>query len=95
MVLETVGPQEYVVEPAAFADRLAESFGDDCAAEVLPYLKLASSARWRLPESTMSPAVAVRRRRRRPRDLDRCSRRWARPVVRCTGAVDRSGRGRS
>jgi adenosine kinase len=38
MVLETVGPQEYVVEPAAFADRLAESFGDDCAAEVLPYL---------------------------------------------------------
>jgi adenosine kinase len=38
MVLETVGPQEYVVEPAAFAERLAESFGDDCAAEVLPYL---------------------------------------------------------
>jgi adenosine kinase len=38
MVLETVGPQEYVVEPNAFAERLAESFGDDCAAEVLPHL---------------------------------------------------------
>ena len=42
MVLETVGPQEYVVESAAFAERLAESFGDDCAAEVLP-LTLAQS----------------------------------------------------
>ena len=38
MVLETVGPQEYEVEPALFAERLAESFGDDCAAEVLPHL---------------------------------------------------------
>jgi adenosine kinase len=38
MVLETVGTQEYSVEPADFAKRLAESYGDDCAAEVLPYL---------------------------------------------------------
>jgi adenosine kinase len=38
MVLETVGTQEYVVKPNDFADRLAESYGDDCAAEVLPYL---------------------------------------------------------
>jgi adenosine kinase len=38
MVLETVGTQEYVVKPADFAERLAESYGDDCAAEVLPYL---------------------------------------------------------
>ncbi len=38
LVLETVGTQEYQVEPKVFADRLAESFGDDCAAEVLPYL---------------------------------------------------------
>ena len=38
MVLETVGTQEYTVEPADFAKRLAESYGDDCAAEVLPYL---------------------------------------------------------
>jgi len=38
MVLETVGTQEYVVKPADFADRLAESYGDDAAAEVLPYL---------------------------------------------------------
>jgi adenosine kinase len=38
MVLETVGTQEYVVKPNEFADRLAESYGDDCAADVLPYL---------------------------------------------------------
>jgi adenosine kinase len=37
LVLETVGTQEYVVKPNDFADRLAESYGDDCAAEVLPY----------------------------------------------------------
>ena len=36
LVLETVGTQEYQVKPAEFADRLAESYGDDCAAEVLP-----------------------------------------------------------
>jgi adenosine kinase len=38
MVLETVGTQEYTVEKDQFAKRLAESYGDDCAAEVLPYL---------------------------------------------------------
>jgi adenosine kinase len=38
LVLETVGTQEYVVKPNEFADRLAESYGDECAAEVLPYL---------------------------------------------------------
>jgi adenosine kinase len=38
LVLETVGTQEYVIKPADFADRLAESYGDDCAAEVLPHL---------------------------------------------------------
>ncbi len=38
LVLETVGTQEYLVKPADFADRLAESYGDDAAAEVLPYL---------------------------------------------------------
>jgi adenosine kinase len=37
-VLETVGTQEYVVKPHDFADRLAESYGDESAAEVLPYL---------------------------------------------------------
>jgi adenosine kinase len=37
-VLETVGTQEYQIKPAEFADRLAESYGDDCAAEVLPHL---------------------------------------------------------
>ena len=38
MVLETVGTQEYGVAKDDFSSRLAESFGDDCAAEVLPYL---------------------------------------------------------
>jgi adenosine kinase len=37
-VLETVGTQEYQIKPADFADRLAESYGDECAAEVLPFL---------------------------------------------------------
>ena len=39
MVLESIGTQEYTVEKAAFSDRLAESYGDDCAAEVLPHLR--------------------------------------------------------
>ncbi len=38
IVLEIVGTQEYDVAPSEFADRLGESYGDDCAAEVLPYL---------------------------------------------------------
>jgi adenosine kinase len=38
MVLETVGTQEYEVRKDTFSTRLAESYGDDCAAEVLPYL---------------------------------------------------------
>ncbi|MEO9238477.1 MAG: PfkB family carbohydrate kinase, partial [Jatrophihabitantaceae bacterium] len=38
LVLETVGTQEYQVKPHDFAERLAESYGDDAAAEVLPLL---------------------------------------------------------
>lgn len=38
LVLETVGTQEYVVKPHEFADRLAESYGDEAAADVLPML---------------------------------------------------------
>jgi adenosine kinase len=38
MVLETVGTQEYTVEKDVFTSRLAESYGDDCAADVLPNL---------------------------------------------------------
>jgi adenosine kinase len=38
LVLETVGTQEYQVDRLGFAERLAESYGDDCAAEVLPHL---------------------------------------------------------
>ncbi|HEY2041062.1 MAG TPA: carbohydrate kinase family protein [Jatrophihabitans sp.] len=38
LVLETVGTQEYQVKPADFAERLAESYGDDVAAEIVPLL---------------------------------------------------------
>jgi adenosine kinase len=38
LVLETVGTQEYEVKPQDFAERLAESYGDAAAAEVLPLL---------------------------------------------------------
>jgi len=38
LVLETAGGQEYDVKKADFTERLAESYGDDAAAEVLPYL---------------------------------------------------------
>ncbi|MDT4934545.1 MAG: adenosine kinase [Pseudonocardiales bacterium] len=38
LVLETVGTQEYDVKTPTFLDRLAESYGDDCAAEVQPHL---------------------------------------------------------
>jgi adenosine kinase len=38
LALETVGTQEYQVDGRQFAERLAESYGDDCAAEVLPHL---------------------------------------------------------
>ncbi|MDQ6650116.1 MAG: carbohydrate kinase family protein [Actinomycetota bacterium] len=37
-VLETVGPQEYDIEPAAFVDRLAAAYGDGAAAAVAPHL---------------------------------------------------------
>lgn len=39
IVLETVGTQEYEIKPQDFADRLAESYGDDAANEIFPYLK--------------------------------------------------------
>ncbi len=38
MVLETIGTQEYVVRPDEFVKRLAESYSDEAAAEVRPYL---------------------------------------------------------
>lgn len=38
LVLETVGTQEYVVQGDEFVKRLADSYGDDAAAEVRPYL---------------------------------------------------------
>jgi len=38
LVLETIGTQEYEVKKPNFAERLAESYGDQCAAEVLPHL---------------------------------------------------------
>jgi adenosine kinase len=41
LVLETVGPQEYEIVREEFLKRLAESYGDDAAADVQPYLPLA------------------------------------------------------
>jgi len=38
LVLETAGGQEYEVRPDIFLKRLAESYGDECAADVRPYL---------------------------------------------------------
>lgn len=38
LVLETVGTQEYEVEPDIFVKRLAESYGDDAASRVRPFL---------------------------------------------------------
>jgi adenosine kinase len=38
LVLETVGTQEYTVKPGEFAVRLAESYGDEAAAEVQAHL---------------------------------------------------------
>jgi adenosine kinase len=38
LVLETVGPQEYEIRSDLFAKRLADSYGDEAAAEVHPYL---------------------------------------------------------
>lgn len=38
LVLETVGTQEYEVRPDIFLKRLAESYGDECATDVRPFL---------------------------------------------------------
>jgi adenosine kinase len=38
LVLETVGTQEYQVKRADFVERLAESYGDEAAATIAPYL---------------------------------------------------------
>jgi adenosine kinase len=38
LVLETVGTQEYELRPDIFVKRLAESYGDDCASDVRPFL---------------------------------------------------------
>ncbi len=37
-VLETIGTQEYVLDQAKFLERLAQSYGDDSAAEVEPHI---------------------------------------------------------
>jgi adenosine kinase len=40
LVLETVGTQEYQMKSVDFADRLAQCYGDDCAADVVPHLPI-------------------------------------------------------
>jgi adenosine kinase len=37
-VIETIGTQEYVIKPDEFAKRLAEAYGDDAAADLVPHL---------------------------------------------------------
>lgn len=37
-VLEAVGPQEYTLDPATFARRLADAYGDDARSAVEPFL---------------------------------------------------------
>jgi adenosine kinase len=39
MVLETVGPQEYTVDPETMIDRFRSVYGDEAADEVVPHLK--------------------------------------------------------
>jgi adenosine kinase len=41
-VLESVGPQEYVIKGDFFAKRFADSYGDEAAAEILPFLPVAA-----------------------------------------------------
>jgi adenosine kinase len=38
LVLETVGTQEYVIEPTTFAKRIAVAYGEAAAEEIRPYL---------------------------------------------------------
>jgi adenosine kinase len=38
LVLETVGPQEYEIKGDFFTKRLADSYGDEVAAEIHPHL---------------------------------------------------------
>jgi len=42
LVLETVGPQEYEIKPDFFAKRFADSYGDQAAAEIQPFLAAAA-----------------------------------------------------
>ena len=41
LVLEAVGPQEYDIKPDFFLKRLADSYGDEAAAEIQPHLPAA------------------------------------------------------
>ncbi|KRE41137.1 carbohydrate kinase family protein [Knoellia sp. Soil729] len=41
-VLETVGTQEYILDKTSFLERLAQSYGDDCAADVEPHITCAT-----------------------------------------------------
>jgi adenosine kinase len=41
LVLEAIGTQEYEVRSDIFVKRLAESYGDDCATDVRPFLPIA------------------------------------------------------
>ena len=61
LVLETVGTQEYEVKPADFCERLAESYGDEAAAEV-PAVRqgLIAAARYAARSELAYPTLAAR-----------------------------------
>jgi len=42
LVLEAIGPQEYVIRPDLFAKRFADSYGDAAAAEIQAFLPVAA-----------------------------------------------------
>jgi adenosine kinase len=41
LVLETVGPQEYTIKADEFLKRLADSYGDQAATDIQPFLPAA------------------------------------------------------
>ena len=77
LVLETIGTQEYEVKPTDFAERLAESYGDDAAADVAAAPVLSGHA-----DGALRRLPARGQRRIAARGDAACSRRARRPRLR-------------
>ena len=73
LVLETVGTQEYQVRRDEFLKRLAESYGPDAAAEVVPLLTATSTAHDGLHGHRRSGGSAEPRRLRTYRSGNECA----------------------